>query len=79
MVKSMASHNWQMYVKEEYGTVAPGQLLAYPLNVLQVSISTTFYEQLFKCVFSPDFLFNITRLKWSLWAKPKVIGLTEWY
>ena len=25
----------QMYTKDEYGTVTPGQLLAYPLNVLQ--------------------------------------------
>ena len=34
MVKSMALYNWQMYVKDEYGTEAPGQLLAYPLNIM---------------------------------------------
>jgi hypothetical protein len=26
--------NLQMYTKEEYGTVAPGQLLSYPLNIM---------------------------------------------
>ena len=33
-VKDMAAYNWQVYQGGPAGSATPGQLLAYPLNVL---------------------------------------------